>query len=428
MSLPPLSARHLHGQVCLLEPSTFQVQLRRVLLHALSPTNARKPFSKSLDGSCQLAPALLASSMVPACLILYIFVEPFIGFATWLLGVRLLSLGSIYYYYAPSIYALGQHESLVAERLLAFLGDSYVVTTLESRWSELGLGGILDGEVGRGVGVAANLGKAQIYNVLQRSGRRSATGRLAGGFGAFCRPDSRFVALGGPIGHQDFVVSQADERLRAGAELLRRLLLLSDLSCAWLLLVYSAAQHDSWRRVNSWQPSWTTFTLHCAPVANGCCQRDHRARGRGCCKPSPNAWVSYPWWPCAARRARARRGRVARRQAPLATRVRCFVRANRPPGIHSVMRGIAYEFWPLKSGGLDRQVPASSADCARAGPSSECPQRTAKKNILARSASDQVRRPTYCNRTQQAALENEPMRSSAITRPGLPPLPMRQSS
>ena len=54
------------------------------------------------------------------------------------------------------------------------------------------------------------------------------------------------VALGVPIGHPDFVASQAEEHLRAEAELLRRLPLLPDLLCAWLLLVYCAsprAQH-----------------------------------------------------------------------------------------------------------------------------------------------------------------------------------------
>ena len=50
-----------------------------------------------------------------------------------------------------------------------------------------------------------------------------------------------FVALGVPIGHPDFVKAQAANRLDAEADLLRQLVQLPDVQCAWLLLAFCAA-------------------------------------------------------------------------------------------------------------------------------------------------------------------------------------------
>ncbi|CAE7568781.1 unnamed protein product [Symbiodinium natans] len=136
---------------------------------------------------------------------------------------------------APGLYALGQHESLVAaaarlaqgERLLAFLDDLYVVTTPERSGH---LGGVVAGEVERGAGVAANLGKTQIYNAQGGAAPPDVAALGPDVWRGDLPPEQRgFVALGVPIGHPDFVASQAEERLRAEAELLRRLPLLPDL-------------------------------------------------------------------------------------------------------------------------------------------------------------------------------------------------------
>ena len=53
--------------------------------------------------------------------------------------------------------------------------------------------------------------------------------------------ERRFVALGIPIGHEDFVRAQAEERRQAEAKLLRGLAALPDLQYAWLLLLFCAA-------------------------------------------------------------------------------------------------------------------------------------------------------------------------------------------
>ena len=70
---------------------------------------------------------------------------------------------------APGLYALGQHDSLVAastalragEYLAAFLDDLYVVTVPERAAPLLR---VVTGEVERGAGVEANLGKTRVYN------------------------------------------------------------------------------------------------------------------------------------------------------------------------------------------------------------------------------------------------------------------------
>ena len=70
---------------------------------------------------------------------------------------------------APGLYALGQHDSLGAasaslrpdERLAAFLDDLYVVTVPERAAPLLR---VVTGEVERGAGVEADLGKTRVFN------------------------------------------------------------------------------------------------------------------------------------------------------------------------------------------------------------------------------------------------------------------------
>ena len=148
---------------------------------------------------------------------------------------------------APGLYALGQHDSLVAasaslrpdERLAAFLDDLYVVTVPERAAP---LRRVVTGEVERGAGVEANLGKTRVFNA---AGGDAPPGVDVLGPDVWCGhlpPEQRgFVALGVPIGHPDFVKAQAASRLCAEADLLRKLMQLPDVQCAWLLLAFCAA-------------------------------------------------------------------------------------------------------------------------------------------------------------------------------------------
>ena len=148
---------------------------------------------------------------------------------------------------APGLYALGQHDSLVAasaslrpdERLAACLDDLYVVTLPERAAPLLR---VVTGEVERGAGVEANLGKTRVLNA---EGGDAPPGVDVLGPDVWCGnlpPEQRgFVALGVPIGHPDFVKAQAANRLDAEADLLRQLVQLPDVQCAWLLLAFCAA-------------------------------------------------------------------------------------------------------------------------------------------------------------------------------------------
>ena len=148
---------------------------------------------------------------------------------------------------APGFYALGQHDSLVAasaalragEYLAAFLDDLYVVTVPERAAPLLH---VVTGEVERGAGVEANLGKTRVYNA---AGGDAPPGIAALGPDVWCGdlPPARrgFVALGVPIGHPEFVGAHAAGRLEAEADLLHKLQRLPDLQSAWLLLAYCAA-------------------------------------------------------------------------------------------------------------------------------------------------------------------------------------------
>ena len=142
---------------------------------------------------------------------------------------------------------LGQHDSLVAasaslrpdERLAAFLDDLYVVTLPERAAPLLR---VVTGEVERGAGVEANLGKTRVFNA---EGGDAPPGVDVLGPDVWCGnlpPEQRgFVALGVTMGHPDFVKAQAANRLDAEADLLRQLVQLFDVQCAWLLLAFCAA-------------------------------------------------------------------------------------------------------------------------------------------------------------------------------------------
>ena len=97
-------------------------------------------------------------------------------------------------------------------------------------------------EVEQGAGVSANFGKTRVFHA---AGGAAPPGILDLGAevwrGDKLPAERGFVALGIPIGHEDFVRAQAEERLQAEAELRRGLAALPDLQCAWLLLLFCAA-------------------------------------------------------------------------------------------------------------------------------------------------------------------------------------------
>ena len=101
---------------------------------------------------------------------------------------------------------------------------------------------VTTGEVERGAGVEANLGKTRVFNA---AGGDAPLGVDVLGPDVWCgnlpAEQRGFVALGVPMGHPDFVKAQAASRLHAEADLLRKLMQLLDVQCAWLLLAFCAA-------------------------------------------------------------------------------------------------------------------------------------------------------------------------------------------
>ena len=149
--------------------------------------------------------------------------------------------------WAPALYALGQHDALVAaderlqpgECLAAFLDDVYVVTTPARAREALD---VVTTSIQDRAGVAANLGKTRVYN---RAGGPAPAGIAELGEAVWTgnAPEAErgFLALGTPIGHPAYVASHTDARLREEARLLQELPLLPDLQCAWLILAMCAA-------------------------------------------------------------------------------------------------------------------------------------------------------------------------------------------
>ena len=108
---------------------------------------------------------------------------------------------------APALYALGQHDALVAadkrlqpgECLAAFLDDVYVVTTPARAREALD---IVTTSIQDRVGVAANLGKTRVYNraggpapagIVLNSAKRSGPVtplKPSGGFSPWARPSA----------------------------------------------------------------------------------------------------------------------------------------------------------------------------------------------------------------------------------------------
>ena len=148
---------------------------------------------------------------------------------------------------APAFYALGQHNAFLAanaalqpgDSLFTFLDDLYLVTTPERARSG---GDTVAGAVEREAGVAANVGKTRVYHAaggpappgVDELGEEVWRGNKP-------PPERGFLALGIPIGHDEYVRTQARERLREAREFLQAVPRLPDLQCAWLLLLFCAS-------------------------------------------------------------------------------------------------------------------------------------------------------------------------------------------
>ena len=153
---------------------------------------------------------------------------------------------------APALYALGQHDALVAaasrladgDFLAAFLDDLYVVTSPERAREGYD---VVTGLVEERAGVAANQGKTRVFNL---TGGPAPPGIAELGPDVWCgsgMAEGRgFTALGTPIGSAEYVARGTLQRLESERALLDELPLLPDLQTAWLLLLFCAsprAQH-----------------------------------------------------------------------------------------------------------------------------------------------------------------------------------------
>ena len=148
---------------------------------------------------------------------------------------------------APALFALGQHDALATagrqleagEFLAAFLDDIYVVASPSRARDQLDA---VTATIEREAGVAANLGKTRVYHA--RGGPPPPGIRELGEEvrrGDKPPAEREFVALGVPIGHQEFIRSCASNRLEEERRLLAQLPQLPDLQCARLLLLFCAA-------------------------------------------------------------------------------------------------------------------------------------------------------------------------------------------
>ena len=144
----------------------------------------------------------------------------------------------------PGLFALAQHDSLVAARqrideedhLFAFLDDLYVVTTRERARAAFDA---VTEEVSKGAGVRTHLGKLRLWS--------KAGGACPPGFEAFegdvwtgnaATEKQGIKVLGTPLGHADFVAAHAQRRMAEESCFLDKITALGDVQCAWLLLTF----------------------------------------------------------------------------------------------------------------------------------------------------------------------------------------------
>ncbi|CAE7943931.1 unnamed protein product [Symbiodinium sp. KB8] len=169
---------------------------------------------------------------------------------------------------------------------------------------------VVTGEVERGAGVEANLGKTRVYNA---AGGDAPPGIAALGPDVWCGdlPPARrgFVALGVPIGHPDFVGAHAAGRLEAEADLLHKLQRLPDLQSGFGLLsaervsfaAYWAAWADALPVLRARYPEVADGLVHeldgepAQPCLRAAALAAHRLAEAG--------WEARPDWDACARGA-----------------------------------------------------------------------------------------------------------------------------
>ena len=144
----------------------------------------------------------------------------------------------------PALFALAQHEALVAARrllheddfLLAFLDDLYIVTVPERARAAFDT---VTHEVEAGAGVRTHVGKLRMWS--------RAGGTAPPGFEEYdaevwtgnAAPAKRGIkVLGTPLGDPAFVEAHARERLGKETKFLEKVAKVPDLQCAWLLLTF----------------------------------------------------------------------------------------------------------------------------------------------------------------------------------------------
>ena len=158
----------------------------------------------------------------------------------------------------PALFALGQHDALVAiqnrlvpgERLMAFLDDIYAVDERQDRTEAVYTA--MEQELRFHTGIEVHQGKTQIWNKAgvtpTGSERLTAVARVADPTAIVWRGDLGLLheeqgakILGTPLGHPSFVRSQLATLSAKHEQLISKILHIQDLQCAWILLLYCAS-------------------------------------------------------------------------------------------------------------------------------------------------------------------------------------------
>ena len=158
----------------------------------------------------------------------------------------------------PALFSLGQHGALEAiqarlrpsERLMAFLDDIWCVSSPER--SATGFTAIQ-----LTVGIRVHDGKTQLWNrsgqvpagveALTAAAHRSDPEAIVwGGDTSLPAEEQGVTVLGTPLGHPAYVRSQLAAVSEKHDQLLAQILSVSDLQCAWILLLYCAAARPNY--------------------------------------------------------------------------------------------------------------------------------------------------------------------------------------
>ena len=143
----------------------------------------------------------------------------------------------------PALYALAQHDSLVAARerlhdddmLFAFLGDLYLVST---RDLVLQAFHAVTEEVAAGAGVQTHFGKLRVWS---KAGGQAPAGMediAPEAWVGDAVPERRGIkVLGTPLGCTAYVRSRAAKRIEDEARFLAKLRAVDDVKCAWLIFM-----------------------------------------------------------------------------------------------------------------------------------------------------------------------------------------------